>query len=506
MGPTLALLLGLLLGVALGAVVGLLVARLRQADADRDVEDPAVVAARHAAELAEVRHAAQAALADARHVAATERAEVEQALSAERTRVETALAAAKAEVEARLAATRAEADALREHVDVARRQTRELVALHDREAKERQAREQAEAKERQTKEQAESRVLQKLAPVATQLQQMQRKVEEIEEKRARQHGHLAEQIRATQESAARSQQAAETLSGALRNNAVRGAYGETQLTSLVESAGLLNRIDFSTQESITADSGARRPDMVIKLPGRKQMAVDAKVPYSVFIDANRPDLDDAERKRLFAQHAKAVRAHVDALAQKEYWTGLPTSPEFTVAFIPNDAILNAALDADPSLMEHAFARGIVLATPVNLWAVLKTVAFTWRQEDLAENAQELVDLGRELYKRLGTLSSHVSKLGRSLERSVKDYNTFVGSLERGVLVTARKLDRVDDTALLGDVQELDVDARSLTASELTQEPSASAEFALFEDLERPEIDPTLVDGETVDEGDEEQTA
>ncbi len=367
----------------------------------------------------------------------------------------------------------------------------ELVAQHDREAKERQA-----------KEQSESRVLQKLAPVATQLQQMQRKVEEIEEKRARQHGHLAEQIRATQESAARSQQAAETLSGALRNNTVRGAYGETQLTSLVESAGLLNRIDFSTQESITADSGARRPDMVIKLPGRKQMAVDAKVPYAVFIDANRPDLDDAERKRMFVQHAKAVRAHVDALAQKEYWTGLPTSPEFTVAFIPNDAILNAALDADPSLMEHAFARGIVLATPVNLWAVLKTVAFTWRQEDLAENAQELVDLGRELYKRLGTLSSHVSKLGRSLERSVKDYNTFVGSLERGVLVTARKLDRVDDTALLGDVQELDVDPRSLTASELTQ-PSPSQEFALFEDLERPEIDPLLVDGETVDDAQEQ---
>jgi DNA recombination protein RmuC len=491
MAPTLTLLLGLLVGVALGVVVGLLVARLRQVDGAAGTEDPAVVQARHAAELAEVRHMARAELADARHAAAAERAQVEQALAAERSRVESALAAAKADVEARLAATRAEADALREQVEVARRQTRELVAQHDREAKERQA-----------KEQSESRVLQKLAPVATQLQQMQRKVEEIEEKRARQHGHLAEQIRATQESAARSQQAAETLSGALRNNTVRGAYGETQLTSLVESAGLLNRIDFSTQESITADSGARRPDMVIKLPGRKQMAVDAKVPYAVFIDANRPDLDDAERKRMFVQHAKAVRAHVDALAQKEYWTGLPTSPEFTVAFIPNDAILNAALDADPSLMEHAFARGIVLATPVNLWAVLKTVAFTWRQEDLAENAQELVDLGRELYKRLGTLSSHVSKLGRSLERSVKDYNTFVGSLERGVLVTARKLDRVDDTALLGDVQELDVDPRSLTASELTQ-PSPSQEFALFEDLERPEIDPLLVEGETVDDAQEQ---
>ncbi|MCX6408046.1 MAG: DNA recombination protein RmuC [Propionibacteriales bacterium] len=480
MASSIALLLALLVGVALGAVVGVLVARTRQVEADCGHEDPAVVRARHDAEVTALRHEGQ-----------VRASEVERAAEAQRVQVERELAAAKAEVEARLAATRADADALREQVEAAHRQTRELVARHEREAKERQA-----------KEQSESRVLQKLAPVATQLQQMQRKVEEIEEKRARQHGHLAEQIRATQESAARSQQAAETLSGALRNNAVRGAYGETQLTSLVESAGLLNRIDFSTQESITADSGARRPDMVIKLPGRKQMAVDAKVPYAVFIDANRPDLDDAERKRMFVQHAKAVRAHVDALAQKEYWTGLPTSPEFTVAFIPNDAILNAALDADPSLMEHAFSRGIVLATPVNLWAVLKTVAFTWRQEDLAENAQELVDLGRELYKRLGTLSSHVSKLGRSLERSVKDYNTFVGSLERGVLVTARKLDRVDDTALLGDVQELDVDPRSLTASELTQAPAAQ-EFALFEDLERPEIDATLVEGETVDDEQEQ---
>jgi DNA recombination protein RmuC len=482
MASSLTLLLGLLVGLALGVVVGSLVARLRSPLAGCEHEDPEVVRARHDAELAVLRHESESRLADLRHDAAQEHA-----------RVERELAAARADVEARLAGATAEAAQLREQVEDARRQTREIVEQHRREAQQRQA-----------AEQAESKVLQKLAPVASQLQQMQRKVEEIEEQRARQAGHLAEQIRATQESAARSQKAAETLSGALRNNTVRGAYGETQLTSLVESAGLLNRIDFSVQESITADSGARRPDMVVKLPGRKQMAIDAKVPYSAFIDAHRPELDDAERKPLLLAHAKAVRAHVDTLAQKEYWTGLPTSPEFTVAFIPNDAILNAALDADPSLMEHAFARGIVLATPVNLWAVLKTVAFTWRQEDLAENAQELVDLGRELYKRLGTLSGHVSKLGRSLERSVKDYNTFVGSLERGVLVTARKLDRVDDTALLGEVEELDVDARSLTASELAE--PAAAEFALFDDLQRPEIDPAVVDGVVADERDDEQTA
>lgn len=496
MASSTAILLALLAGLAVGVLVGRSLARPQAAAVEPcDHEDPAVVQARHDAEVAALRHETEVRLADVRHDATQEHA-----------RIERELAAARADVEARLAGALAEAAQLREQVEDARLQTRELVEQHRREARERQAR-----------EQADSTVLQKLAPVASQLQQMQRKVEEIEAQRARQAGHLAEQIRATQESAARSQKAAETLSSALRNNTVRGAYGETQLTSLVESAGLLHRIDFSVQESIAADSGARRPDMVIKLPGRKQMAVDAKVPYSAFIDASRPELEEPERKRLFATHAKAVRAHVDALSQKEYWTGLPTSPEFTVAFIPNDAILNAALDADPSLMEHAFGRGVVLATPVNLWAVLKTVAFTWRQEDLAENAQELVDLGRELYKRLGTLSGHVSKLGRSLERSVKDYNTFVGSLERGVLVTARKLDRVDDTALLGEVEELDVDPRALTASELTQPPvpdlevevvkdrpavappAEPEEFALFEDLERPEIDASVVDGVVRDE-------
>ncbi len=278
--------------------------------------------------------------------------------------------------------------------------------------------------------QTESKVLQKLAPVAAQLKDMQQKVLDLEKQRSEQHGDLAAQIRATRQSAEQSKMAAETLSAALRNNSVRGAYGELQLKTLVESAGLLNRIDYSVQESISADSGARRPDMVIKLPGRKQVAIDSKVPFSAFIDSFREDISETERKSLQAQHAKQVRGHVDALAGKEYWTGLPVSPEYTIAFIPSEAILNTALDADPTLLEYAFSRGIVLATPVNLWATLKTVALTWKQEDLAENAQELVDLGRELYKRLGKLSDHVSKLGRSIETTVRSYNDFAG-LARG---------------------------------------------------------------------------
>ncbi len=475
MDASLSLLLGLLVGLALGAVVGVLVSRSRQVQAAEPVEvgeDPALVEARHRAELNEARHAA----------------EVEHA------RIRAELTNARAEVEARLAAASAQAQQLREQVGDAQQQYRDAVERH---RLEEQRREAAGA--------AESKVLQQLAPVATQLRDMRAKVDELEKQRSEQHGHLAAQIRASQASAERSREAAEMLSSALRNNSVRGAYGETQLRSLVESAGLLHRVDFTTQESIVADSGARRPDMIVKLPGRKQMAVDAKMPYSAYIESCRADLDDERRSTLLVQHARQVKQHVDALAGKEYWTGLETSPEFTVAFIPSEAILNAALDADHGLMEHAFGRGIVLATPVNLWAVLKTVAFTWKQEDLADNAQELVDLGRELYKRLGTLTDHVTKLGRSIERTVTDYNKFAGSLEGRVLATARKLDAGDGAVTQGRVEQIEAPPRSLTAAEMTssvadERPRPSAEEALFADLDRPELDFT-VDAEVV-EGDE----
>jgi DNA recombination protein RmuC len=427
------LVLVLVIGLLLGLVVGWLLGRAPQTGADHGTE-PAVLEARHAMIVAELRHAE---------------------------------GAARAQIEQDLAEARATVGGLREQLEVAKTQYAEIVERHRQDAAKRGA-----------DEQTESKVLQKLAPVAAQLKDMQQKVLDLEKQRSEQHGDLAAQIRATRQSAEQSKMAAETLSAALRNNSVRGAYGELQLKTLVESAGLLNRIDYSMQESISADSGARRPDMVIKLPGRKQVAIDSKVPFSAFIDSFRDDISETERKTLQAQHAKQVRGHVDALAHKEYWTGLPVSPEYTIAFIPSEAILNTALDADPTLLEYAFSRGIVLATPVNLWATLKTVALTWKQEDLTENAQELVDLGRELYKRLGKLSDHVSKLGRSIETTVRSYNDFAGSLEGRVLVTARKLDGIDEARMLGEVKQIEGDTRRLTASE----------FAALEDVERPEVD------------------
>jgi DNA recombination protein RmuC len=387
---------------------------------------------------------------------------------------------AAVEVRADLAAAQATVDELRESLAAAREQHRELMAEH-----------RARQQEREQAESGQVQVLKTLTPVVEHLRSMQRKVDDLEKARVAQHTELATQIRHTQRSVEESRKAADTLSSVLKNNAIRGAWGETQLRTLVESAGLLNRVDFDLQHTVEADSGDRRPDMVIRLPGGKQMAIDAKAPYNSFMDAQREGLEPEVRQRLLVDHAKRVRGHVDALSRKGYWTGLPVSPEFTVAFIPNEQLLNAALDVDPSLMEHAFQQGVVLTTPTNLWSLLKTVAFTWKQEALTEDAQELFDLGQVLYRRIVKLADHVEKLGRSIQRSVKDYNAFTGSLERSVLPAARKLNAAEPLSTLPTPAPIDEAPRALT----------SGDFEAIADLGREELDLELevVDAEIVDE-------
>lgn len=419
----------LVCGLLLGGVVGWFIGR-----APSQGSDPAVLEARHAAAIAELRHD------------------------------ESSL---RARIEQELAESRATAAGLREQLVTARSQYDEIVERHRQDAQKRAA-----------AEQGENKFLQQLAPVADQIKSMSQKVIELEAQRHQQHGELHAQIKVTRETAEKSKLAAETLAAAMSNNSTRGVWGETQLKTLVESAGLLRRVDFTTQESIEAESGARRPDMVVNLPGGKHMAIDAKVPYAAFIESNRPDLSDAQRSQHLTQHAKQVKSHVDALSGKRYWTGLEASPEFTIAFIPNESILNAALDADPALMDYAFGKGVLLATPVNLWAVLKTVAFTWQQDVLTEDAKRLFDLGKELYSRLATMAEHSDKLRRSIESTVSHYNAFAGSLEQRVLVTARKMDGLNESKVIGAPQMIESQTRRLDQSE----------FALLEDVERPEID------------------
>ncbi|CAD6002002.1 DNA recombination protein RmuC [Agreia sp. COWG] len=368
-----------------------------------------------------------------------------------------------AAAQARLAAADATSSGLREQLELQAGRIEEFQL---------RLRELGEAE--QQRQGSDGRVLVALSPVAESLRQVQRKVTELEEQRQRQHGELSEQLRQASESEERLRATAETLASALRSNSTRGVWGETQLRSVVEAAGLIERVDFDVQTSIVGASGAGRPDMVVHLPGGKNMAVDAKVPFDAYLEASRIPVtatgaDAAERERLMKRHVKAVRDHITTLGSKSYWSGLEASPELVIAFIPSESLVSSAMEADPSIMEFAFSRKVALASPVTLWSVLKTVAFSWQQDVLTHDAKVLFDLSRELYTRLATTATHVEKLGRSIERSVRDYNGFVGSLERQVFPTARKLNALDESTVLGVLPTIKEQRRQLSSFELVAE-------------------------------------
>ena len=311
-----------------------------------------------------------------------------------------------------------------------------------------------------------------LSPLAGSLNRVQEQVATLERDRVSQYARLGEQLDAVRLSgeALRSQTAA--LAGALRSPTSRGAWGEVQLRRVVEHAGMLNRVDFTVQTSATTPDGVGvRPDLVVHLPGGKHVVVDAKAPLTAFLEASEAEGGPGEKHHqdAAAAHARALRAHVDALAAKEYWLAFDPSPELVICFIPGEAFLAAACTADPSLLEHALAKRVVLATPTTLLALLRTVALTWQTDVLTGSARELFGLGRELYTRLGSLGASTSRLGRTLDRAVEDYNALVGTLERRVLVTARRLRDLELTDTdLAVVEPLTASHRPLTAVELIE--------------------------------------
>jgi DNA recombination protein RmuC len=265
-----------------------------------------------------------------------------------------------------------------------------------------------------------------------------------------------------------------SLVSSLRRPQSRGAWGELTLRRVVELAGMTEHCDFTVQPTLAGADGPRRPDLVVHLAGGKSVVVDSKVPLDAFLDALQ-ESDESARGRLWEMHAARLRSHVDALAGKAYWEVCPGSPEFVVLFVPQEAFLAPALEADPALLEHAAARRVVLATPTTLIALLRTVAHAWSQQALADNARAVYETGRELYLRLGGLSEHVDKLGRALNSAVGSYNRAVGSLEGRVLVTARRLAAmglVSDSApgeQLRAPAGVEASARRLVAPELTDE-------------------------------------
>jgi DNA recombination protein RmuC len=313
-------------------------------------------------------------------------------------------------------------------------------------------------------------------PLRESLSKVEGQIQTVERERISAYQTLVEQVGTMRQTSEQLRLETTQLVTALRAPQVRGRWGEMQLRRVVEAAGMVEHCDFSEQVTVHAPDGSTlRPDVVVRLAGGKQVVVDAKVAFGGYLEAMEAR-DDATKAARLKAHARHLRGHIDQLGAKSYWEHFAPTPEFVVMFVPADAFLNAALEEDPALQEHAFARNVVIATPSTLIALLRTVSYTWRQEALAKNAADIHALGRELHGRLATMGGHMSKLGGQLNSAVRAYNDSVSSLESRVLVTARKLTdlKVVDDALDGPAQ-VELVARQVQAPELV----ASAQDALI---------------------------
>jgi DNA recombination protein RmuC len=354
------------------------------------------------------------------------------------------------EAVARVASAEATVDELRTQIASLNERNRELLEQQEREAK----------------------VVQTLTPIQETLRIMTAKVNEMENQQKEQHGLITQQLVEGRKAGDELRATTESLASALRSNNVKGQWGEAQLRRIVEVAGLLEYVDFSTQETTDTDDRRIRPDMVIKLPGGRTILVDAKVPFTSYLEAaqipsNATGEQGAQRERLLKEHVRAVRTHIDDLGKKAYWEGFDGNSEFVIAFVPSESLLSVALEIDPTVLEYAFSKRVALASPVNLWAVLKTVAYSWRQQVAAEQVNEIIKLGQELYKRVGVVANHADALRNHLDKAVKSYNDFAGSLERNMLTTAKKFPGMDPNVSLKEVPAITNTTEGFRKEELT---------------------------------------
>jgi DNA recombination protein RmuC len=274
-------------------------------------------------------------------------------------------------------------------------------------------------------------------PIRDALEESKKQITELEKSRSEAYGGIRAQLEAMNISQKSLRQETQNLVNALRRPEVRGRWGEITLRRLVELAGMVEHCDFQEQVHTVTEGQIIRPDMIVRMPDQRELVVDVKTPLDAYLEAAEAP-DDTQRKLGLKRHAKNVRAHIRMLASKAYWDQFDESPEFVILFIPGDQFLSAALNEEPDLIEYALSKHIILATPTSLVALLKAVAYGWRQLALADNAQEIRILAEDLYGRLATFVGHMNRMGRQLASSVETYNKAVGSLERSVLPGARK--------------------------------------------------------------------
>ncbi len=314
-------------------------------------------------------------------------------------------------------------------------------------------------------------VEQLVAPLREQLGRVDNQLTRLDQERRESRGRLEAQLKTLTESGDRLRSETGALVTALRKPNARGQWGQMQLRNVVELSGMVKHCDFVEQSSVAGDDVSLRPDLVVRLPGGKHVVVDAKAPLQGVLDAYQAR-DEPERERHLRDHARLLRKHVKALAEKTYWAGLDSTPDFVVMFLPGEHLYGAALDADPALIEDAMARRVLIATPTTLLAMLRAVAYGWQQERVAESAQAISDLGRELHGRLIKLSGLLATLGTRLNSAVRAYNETVGSYEARVLPSARRF--ADHGAIaegleLPQLEHVTTSARAVHAAELELE-------------------------------------